>query len=132
MTVSPSSSRNTTPSASRTVRSSDRFTMRLGSSSERAEENAPSRRVIEQRADQMAVFVEAGGLADERHDSVSLREIEQGVDVGVRHFEDGLPKGLLRVEFAIEPLAPARLVTSEGAGVKTIGTKRFTGHLRCQ
>ena len=92
--------------------------MRLGSSSERAEENAPSRRVIEQRADQMAVFVEAGGLADERHDSVSLREIEQGVDVGV--------------EFAIEPLAPSRLVTGESAGVKAIGTKRFTGHLRCQ
>src|SRR5258708_38918878 len=103
ITASPSSSRKTTSSGIVTVASSDNVMaspcesqdgrrarsqpraagrrLESGTSTdERPEQDATGGRMLEERADEMAVLVELRRLADERHDAVGLRQIEQAVD----------------------------------------------------
>src|SRR5262245_47271654 len=103
----------------------------MGSAGDRAQENAPRRRMIEQRANEMPMFVELRGLAYQRHDAVGLSEVEQGVYIAVRHRQRGLPERLLRVELAREPAPPRLLVRGQRCLAERVAPQRGVSDLGC-
>src|SRR6185295_17059094 len=81
---------------------------RRGSASrdDRAEQDAPRRRVLEDGADERTVLVEARRRANDRHDAVGVRELEEAVDRLIAHLGHDIAQLVLRGELVGELLAP--------------------------
>ena len=86
-----------------------------------SEEHAPRWSMLEQRDDQVPVPVELRRSADDRHDAVGQREIEQRIDLRVGHPLREHAQRELRLELGSEPLPPSPLVDRERVGVEPIG-----------
>ena len=74
------------------------------------EEEAPRGRVFEERQNQLAMAVESRRAADDRHDAVGLRQLEERVDLVVSETVGQQPQRELCLELRSEPFPPEALV----------------------
>src|SRR5262245_1260468 len=69
--------------------------------------------MLQQRHDQLTMAIERRRPADDRHDAVGSRQLEQAFDVLVRHSLGERAKRELRVELVFESSTPQALVFLE-------------------
>src|SRR4030081_2654024 len=77
----------------------------------------------------MGVLVELRGLANERHDAVGLRQVEEAVDLGVVERRDDAAKRVLRSELVGEEMPPVLFIARERRRVQTVAAKRVVRDL---
>src|SRR3982074_2420339 len=88
--------------------------------------------MFEQGADEWTVLVEARRGTHDRHDAVSMGELEETVDRLIAEPCHYVAKLLLGVELVLELSAPASLVRCERRRVEAIAGERVHGHVRRQ
>ena len=82
--------------------------------------------MAKQRQDQVAVLVELGGLAHDRHDAVGAGELEERVDVGIRQPLRQQAQPELRLELRPKARLPCGLVRLEMLRLQPIGAQART------
>src|SRR5436189_103671 len=96
-------------------------TSAVNSGDDRAQQEAPGWRVSEQCRDEVAVVIDGRGRADERHDAVGARELEQRVDVIVAQAVRDAAQEQLPAQLGAKALAPSSFVNRQTLCVQLVG-----------
>jgi len=87
------------------------------------EQQASRGSVSKQARDQVPVLVELRCGSDNRHDTVSQREVEQRIDLCIRHALRQHPQCQLRLKLGAEPLPPALLIDGKSVRIQPIAAQ---------
>ncbi len=92
----------------------------------RAKQDASRGRVLEQRDDEVAVPVEAGGPADDWHQPVVARQVEKAIDVCIREPLRDSPQDELPAQLRADLISPRPLISGQAVGRQRVSSQRGT------